>query len=168
MYPRYPGSDRPEPEPPRPPTTVRAAVVLMIAGAAASLGAGITALLTRSSLRHALAQTHAHPTGSALTATVNAMTLMAVVLAIISVGLWLFVARGCQKGTKSARTTGTVLFGLDTLDLLIGPFGLHAAGVDATKILSGIVWLIGAATVALLWQRASTAFFHDETRRQQG
>lgn len=164
MYPRYPVSGQPRPERPRPPATLRAAVMLMQAGAAASLGAAITAVATRSALRRALEQSPAHPTGSALTTTVTAMTVMAVVLGVISVGLWLFVARGCWRGSELSRTTGTVLFGLDTLGLLIGPVGLHAPGSFVPKILSGVVWLTGAGTVALLWRKNSTEFFREANR----
>ena len=136
----------------------------MLAGAAASLGTAIAAAATKSTLRRALEQSPAHPAGSALTTTVNAMTVMAVALGVISIGLWLLVARGCRRGSKPARITGTVLFGLDTLGLLIGPEGLHAPGAIATKILSGAVWLIGAGTVALLWQKSSTGFFREANR----
>lgn len=164
VYPRYPVSGQPRPERPRPPVTLRAAVVLMLAGAVASLGAAIAAVATRSALRRALEQSPAHPAGSALTTAVNAMTVMAVVLGVISVGLWLFVARGCLKGSEPARTTGTVLLGLDTLGLLIGPVGLHAPGSIVPKILSGVVWFLGAGTVTLLWQKSSTGFFREANR----
>jgi hypothetical protein len=89
---------------------------------------------------------------------------MAVVLGVISAGLWLLVARGCWRGSEPFRITGTVLLGLDTVGLLIGPLGLHAPGSGVPKILSGVVSLIGAGTVALLWQKSCTGFFREANR----
>lgn len=164
VYPRYPVSSQPRPDRPHPPAVLRAAVALMMSGAVASLGAAIAVAATRSALRRALEQSPAHPVGSTLTTSVNATTVMAAVLGVISAGLWLLVARGCWRRSEPARITGTVLFGLDTLGLLIGPLGLHAPGSSAPKILSGVVWLIGAGTVALLWQKSSSGFFREANR----
>ena len=108
---------------------------------------------TRAALRRTIEHSPNHPTGSLLATAVNTTTVMAVMLGIISVALWLFVARGCWRGSEPARSTGTVLFGLDTLGLLIGPVGLRAPGSLVPRILEGVVWLIGAGTVVLLWQK---------------
>lgn len=75
---RYPVSSQPRPEPPRPPATLRAAVVLMLVGAAASLGAAIATAATKGALRRAFEQSPAHPTGTALTSATDTMTIMAV------------------------------------------------------------------------------------------
>ena len=58
----------------------------------------------------------------------NTTVAMSAVAGLVGVALWLIVAGGSWKGNEWARTTGSVLFGLDTLDLLIGPAGLHAVG----------------------------------------
>jgi MFS superfamily sulfate permease-like transporter len=163
-YPHYPVSSQPRPQLRRPTAALRAAVALMLAGAVASLGAAIAAAATKDALRLALARSPAHPAGSTLTTTANAMTVMAAVLGVISVGLWLLLARGCWRGSQWARITGTVLFGLDTLGLLIGPLGLHAPGSSLPKVFSSVVWLIGAGTVALLWQKNCTGFFREAGR----
>jgi hypothetical protein len=56
---------------------------------------------------------------------------------------------------------GSVLFGIDTVVLLIGPsdVGLHPAAAILPRIFVGIVWLAGLGAVVFLWQKNSRAFF---------
>jgi hypothetical protein len=138
---------------------VRYALVLMGLGAAASLGSAIAALATKDAVRNAMEHARKHPSGDLLTTAVNTTVAMSAVAGLVGVALWLIVAGGSWKGNEWARTTGSVLFGLDTLDLLIGPAGLRAVGSNVTRALSGIIWLIGLSVIVLLWQRSSTAFF---------
>jgi hypothetical protein len=83
------------------------------------------------------------------------------VLGLIGVGLWIFVARASRNGEDWARTTGSVLFGLDTMGLLIGPVNMGIRGPQATvaQIFIGVVWLIGLTAVAFLWWKDPRAFF---------
>lgn len=87
--------------------------------------------------------------------------MLAVGLGVISIGLWIFIARAASNGSGGARIAGSVLFGLDTIALLAGPPELSLAGAQpvAARICTGIVWLAGLGAVILLWQRSSTAFF---------
>lgn len=83
------------------------------------------------------------------------------VLGLIGVGLWIFVARGSRNRKDWARTTASVLFGLNTLALLIGPPDMGIRGPEATvnRIFVGIVWLIGLAALVFLWRKDSSDFF---------
>lgn len=159
MHPRYPVTERLQLERRPAPGPVRYALTLMGLGAAASLGSAIAALATKDAVRNAMEHARNHPSGDLLTTAVNTTVAMSAVAGLVGVALWLIVAGGSWKGNEWARTTGSVLFGLDTLDLLIGPAGLHAVGSNVTRALSGIIWLIGLSVIVLLWQRSSTAFF---------
>jgi hypothetical protein len=168
MYQPYPGGTETSVTSRSPaPASVRNGARLMCAGAAASLIRVIADVLTRSELRAALASRGrsavVHPTASQVVAAANGELVVAVAVGIISIGLWIFIARAASHGSNGARITGTVLFGLDTLALLVGPadLGLAADSPVAARICTGIVWLAGLAAVVLLWERHSRAFFSE-------
>jgi hypothetical protein len=80
---------------------------------------------------------------------------------LLSIGLWLWLARACNRGRNWARITGTVLFGLDTLLILLSVSRLKA-GVGVLVDL--VIWLIGLAAVVLLWRKESSAYFASQPR----
>lgn len=71
-------------------------------------------------------------------------------------GLWIFIAQACKSGKSWARTTGTVLFGIATVD---GLGGLAVPFAAPVKIFAFVVWLAGLGAVVLLWRGTSSAFF---------
>jgi hypothetical protein len=151
-------------QPPTPaPGPVRSAVMSMYAGAAASVVLVIADLVTRAELRSYIASRSrtagAHPTASQITATTTTALAAGVVVGVISIGLWIFIARAAGKGSNRARITGTVLFGLDTVALLAGPPDIGVSGPTWPKIFTGLVWVAGLVAVILLWRRSSRAFF---------
>lgn len=151
------------------PAPVRIAVRLMYLGAAASLIGVIVDVATLGATRSILvaglrAGTRksglSAPAGS-LSSGATATLVTAFVLGLIGVGLWVLVARASWRGRDWARATGSVLFGLGTLALLIGPpdVGIRGPETAAARIFAGIVWLIGLAAVVFLWQNDSSRFF---------
>jgi len=72
------------------------------------------------------------------------------------VALWLWLAFASKQGRSWARTVGTLLFGVDTLALLLT---LGSPGIGGTKGIGVIIWLIGLVTVILLWRRQSSEYF---------
>jgi hypothetical protein len=166
MYQPYPGAtEMPAVQRPPAPAPVRSAVVIMYAGAAVSLIRVIADLATRSSLKadiekasHGAVPLTEHQVNAAVTVSIAA----AVVLGLISIGLWILNARGCAAGRKWAQVTGTVLFGLGTLSLLAGPpgFGLAANQPAVARLCTVLVWLAGLGAVVPLWQRSSRDFFN--------
>jgi uncharacterized membrane protein len=155
--------------PPAAPASVRNAVRLMYLGAALSLTKVIVDLATEGTTRAAMLRALRTgirksgivlPKGSQLSAGITDTLVMAAVLGLIGAGLWIFMARGSRNGKDWARATGSVLFGLDTLALLIGPpdIGIRAGEATVTRILAGIIWLIGLTAIVLLWQKGSGAF----------
>jgi len=61
-----------------------------------------------------------------------------------------------KAGKSWARIVATVLFGLDTLFLLLG---VVRAGAAASSVVSILIWLIGLGTVILLWRKDSSEYF---------
>jgi hypothetical protein len=79
-----------------------------------------------------------------------------VVESLIAIGLWLLMAWGNKNGQNWARITATVLFGLNTLFLLIG---FTRASVSASLAFSVLVWLVGLGAIVMLWRKESSQYF---------
>jgi hypothetical protein len=152
------------------PASVRSAVRVMYLGAAVSLTKVIVDLATESSTKSALLSAlkinikksgGVLPTPSAFSSGFFHTLALVSVLGLVGVGLWIFVARGTRNGRDWARATGSVLFALETLALLIGPpdMGIRGPESTVTRIFAGIVWLIGLTAVVFLWRKDSRAFF---------
>jgi uncharacterized membrane protein len=165
-----PGGGQTEPTPTPVPVSVRRAVRLMYLGAVVSLTKVIVDLATYRTTKSAMLNAlktgirksgGVLPTASQFNSGFAATLALVSVLGLIGAGLWIFVARGSRNGKDWARATGSVLFGLDTLAVLIGPPDMGARGPESaiTRIFAGIVWLIGLAAVVFLWRKDSGAFF---------
>jgi hypothetical protein len=81
-----------------------------------------------------------------------------ILLSLIEIAVWLWIARACQNGRSWARVTGTVLFGIHTLSALAVLSNDHP-GIGRARLLTVISWLIACGAVVFLWQRPSNAFF---------
>ncbi len=165
MYENYPsaagGNQMPEPaRPPAPPTSVQTAVRLMYAGAVISAISFILGLATIGNFKHTLEKRYPNYTSQHINNLVSVEIAVVVIAGVIGVGLWLWMARMNAKGRNWARITGTVFFGLNTLDLL-GVFSRSASAISA--VFAIVIWLVGLAAVIMLWRRDSTAYF----KRQQ-
>lgn len=142
-------------KPPIPPQVINA-VRAMYAGAAATVVGVVIEILTVSATKTAIAKRSAHLTASQINATQHVLITGFIVSGLIGVAAWLFIARACKNGHNWARITGTVLFGLATVDTIVG---ITAPLASAVKAWWPVIWLAGLASVIFLWQRASTAFF---------
>ena len=128
----------------------------MYAGAAVSAIVIIVALLTIGSAKTAVH--NAFPSYSATRVRRAAIGLVAyeVVVQLITIGLWLWMARANKGGRSWARIMSTVLFGLNTLILLASVARPHATlGI----VLLLVVWLIGLGAVFFLWRRDSSGYY---------
>jgi hypothetical protein len=179
MYQPYPGGDQPpqqsgqfgQPGAPVPrsvPPSITRAVQVMYVGALASLVGIVIELLFRHSLRTYIAD-HARSGGKRLTATQVADTYHAelvvlVVVGLIGVGLWLWMARMNKRGKNWARITSTVFFALDTLGAIGGLAGGTFSGGSVNRFYGLVVWVIGGAAIILLWQRTSSEYFKGTPR----
>jgi hypothetical protein len=160
MYQPYPGgAQMPEPSPRQSaPSSVVNAVRVMYAGAAASLIGVIIDFTAIGSLKSAIEKRYPKWTLSQVTSAEHIAIIEFIVAGLIGAALWIFVARVCRAGKSWGRILATVLFGIDTLLLLLG--GAEPSG-GGDRIYSILVWLIGLAAIVLLWQRPSTEYLRN-------
>lgn len=157
MYQSYPSAGQaPEPVRPGPPPSVVMAVRLMYAGAVVSALSLIVGLATVGSLRSSLHKSDPSLTTSQLHNLQTVVVVGSVFIGVISIGLWVWMALMSKAGRSWARIVSTVLFGLDTLFLLLGVARAGAAGGTLVSILT---WLIGLGTIIFLWRKDSSAYF---------
>ena len=151
---------------PAAPASVQTAVKLMYAGAAVSIAGliiglaliivDITAAARGRFLGHSLTAPQLRPL----------IITVWIVVNLVVIVLWLWMARADGQGRNWARILSTVLFGLATLQLRGGFTQLVGhAGSGVTVLYYGgtalfvAAWLAGAAAVWQLWRPASSAFF---------
>jgi hypothetical protein len=159
MYQPYPGGAQlPETQRPPTPDSVRNAVRVMYAGAVASLVYAIAFIATLSATKRAVEQHFPQLTTSQVTGIQQTLMTGAIAGGLIGAGLWIFIAQACNRGKRWARITGTVLFGIATVQG--GPSLLVVPEAALVKIFWLVVWLIGLAAVVFLWRGSSSAFFN--------
>ena len=157
MYQPYPASSQmPELDKPPVPPQVKHAITAMYAGAAATVAGTVIEILTVNATKTAIEKRSPHLTVSQVNATQHVLVIGSVVSGLIAVAVWLVIARACRNGSNWARVTGTVLFGLATIDS-IGSAISPVAGL--VKAWWPVIWLAGLVAVIFLWQRPSTDFF---------
>jgi hypothetical protein len=166
VYQPYPSGGQPTvPLRPRAPVSVLTAVKLMYAGAA--IGAVQLIIGLALIIVDIKAATRGQFLGHSLTAPQMRPVIITVwiVLSLIGIALWLWMARANGQGRNWARILSTVLFGLATLQLghpqpqgSPAWFGVTVLYYGVT-LLSVAAWLAGAAAVWLLWRPVSSAFF---------
>jgi len=154
---QYPTSAQmPEHTRPAIPPQVTNAVRVMYAGAAATVVGIIIEILTVNATKTAIEKRSPHLTASQVNSSQHILIIGFLVGGLIALVAWIVLARACKNGSNWARITGTVLFGLATVDLVGSAVSPVAVAVKAWW---PVIWLIGLTAVILLWQRASTAFF---------
>ena len=167
MYENYPstgaGGQLPETPDVRPlPTSVQTAVRLMYAGAGISAISFILGLVTIGSVRRTLEKQNPTYDASKISSLVNAEIAIVVVAGVIGVGLWLWMAWANKRGKNWARITGTVFFGLYTLDLVLVA-ARSASGIST--VFAIVTWLIGLGATIMLWRRDSTTYYREQQQQ---
>jgi len=157
MYQPYPSAGQaPEPVRREPPPSVVMAVRFMYAGAVVSAISLVVELATLGNLKASLHKASPKLTPDQLHNLQTVVVVGSVAIGLISIGLWIWMALMNKAGKSWARVVATVLFGLDTLFLLLG---LVRAGAAAGTLVSILTWLIGLGAVVFLWRRDSTEYF---------
>jgi hypothetical protein len=166
-YQQYPGGagQQMAQQPPRP-KSVRTAVWLMYVGAALSAISVILVLALSNKIKNAvikaantanatrISKGQKPLTTSQIHDLASAYVVIIVVVLVISIALWLLMAWANGKGRPWARITASVLFGLNTIFLILG---VSRAGTST--LFTGLGWLIGLAAIVFLWRRESSAYF---------
>jgi hypothetical protein len=157
MYQPYPSAGQgPGPVRPGPPPSVVMAVRLMYGGAVLSGVSLVVGLATVGSLRTALHKSDPSLTAKQLHDLQTVVVVGSVAIGVISIALWVWMALTNQAGKSWARIVDTVLFGLNTLFLLLG---VARAGAAAGTLVSILIWLIGLGAVILLWRKDSSEYY---------
>lgn len=131
----------------------------MYIGAAISLVGVILNVVTAGSLKTRIHNASPSLSSSQVTRLVDLEFAFIVILGLIGVGLWIWMAFMTKAGKNWARITGTVFFGIFTILLLVSVGGA-AGGLGLIPDL--ILWLVGLGTVILLWRKDSSAFFRQQ------
>lgn len=164
MYQPYPASGQQPmaPVPTEPPPTVRRAASLMYAGAALSVIEIVVGLLTMGNLKSAIRAKFPHYTASQIHSAEIATVTVAIVVALIGVALWIWMARANLAGRGWARMVASVLFALNTIDLFVAIGQPHSV---VGLVLAVLTWLVGLGAIWFLWQRESSAYIESRSAR---
>ncbi len=138
-----------------PPSSLLTAVRLMYVGAALSAVFLVLGLTQRDSLREQIADSQPELTADELDTAVTVGTAFAVVIGLISIGLWIWMAVMNRKGRSWARIVATVLGGLNIVFTLIGLS--QNTGIGTVVNLISIV--LAAAILWMLYRPDSSAYY---------
>jgi sorbitol-specific phosphotransferase system component IIBC len=141
--------------PATPPPPLVTAVRLMYVGAALSAIFLIIGLTQGDSLRDQIADNQPELSANELDAAVAVGTAVAVIIGLISVGLWIWMAVMNGKGRSWARVVATVLGGLNIVFTLIGL--TQNTGIGTIVNMVSIV--LAAAILWLLYRPESSAYY---------
>jgi cytochrome c biogenesis protein CcdA len=163
-YQPYPTTGKqPLPQGQEAPGSVQNAVKLMYAGAVISFIGAIIVLAIHSRIESAIGKAAKNAkkvkplTPHQLhTAEVTFVVALVVVL-LIAVALWLWMARMNGSGRRWARIVASVLFGFNTLWLF------YVFRAPATAIFVGLGWLVGLGALFLLWRPESTQYYNSQS-----
>ena len=157
MYQPFPSrDDGPPPARPEPPPSVQMAVKLMYAGATVSAISLIVSLATIGGLRATLHHADPSLTDAQLHAGEISAVSIGVFLGLIGIGLWIWMALANRAGMSWARIIASVLFGIDTILIVIS---ISQPAEVFSRIISILIWLIGFGAVVLLWRKDSSGYF---------
>jgi hypothetical protein len=137
------------------PRSVQIAVWLMYAGAALAALDLIATLATSGSYRSELHRANPAWTAAQLTTNEHSLIASTVVTWVITIAVWVIMARVNSAGRAWARNIATVLSVLSTLSFVLY---LQATGSLLGKLPLVPMWLVGVAAAVLLWRRESTAY----------
>lgn len=157
------------------PVPVRRAVRLMQAGAAVSTLSLIVTVIGSFSLKSNMMSANAAKlkdhqiTASQISNTATALIAYTIIVGLLAIGLWLWMARKNEAGRNWARISASVFFGLWSL-YTYSVLGELTGGttITGTLIVSIVLilalWVIGVVTIVQLWRPASTAYFKSQPR----
>jgi hypothetical protein len=150
---------------------MRWAVRLMLVGAAVSTVYLVFALIVTASIKTDLTRWNAtvpkakQLTTSQLNSLATYYVVSTIIIGLIAIGLWLWMAKMNTAGRRWARIVSSVLFVLWTYYTWVSIGQTRGA---ATLVISTVIvlvtWLIGLVALFFLWRPASTAFYKAQTR----
>ena len=88
-----------------------------------------------------------------------------IIAGLISIGVWLAVARRTRRGRAGVRVLSAVFFALDSLT--VANTYSHGLLTPATWIAGLAEWAVGLAVIVSLWDRRSSAYFTELRQARQ-
>ncbi len=143
------------------PRAVRAAVTLMLTGAAAELAAVITIVMTAGAVRAAAAARDAARDAATLHA-VTVHLIMDLASAPLVIGLWLWLAWANGRGQDWARFVSAVCFELFTLCMLAILIQRAALFAPADMAVVSLEWALGLVSVALIFTPQAWRYYRPQ------
>jgi hypothetical protein len=140
-----------------PPQSMINAVKLMYVGAALAAATILTTIATMPALKAAIRRQHPFLAPGALGAVITGTLTATIAGALISIGVWLAMARRTRRGRPGVRIMSTILFGIDCLT--VARTFSHGLVTGPTWIIGVAEWGIGLAAIVFLWDRRSSAYF---------
>jgi hypothetical protein len=143
------------------PRSVRVAVKLMLAGAAAELAAMITVIATLGRVRAAAAARDA-----TAAAAVPLHQVAIIGLAPVAIGMWLWLAWANGRGQDWARPMSAACFGLITMSVIVSLAEGAVTFAPATVIAAAVIWALGLSSVTLIFTPAAGRYYRAQPARQ--
>jgi hypothetical protein len=142
---------------PVPPRPMINAVRFMYAGSALAALSIIAAFATTPALKAMIRQEYPAAGYGALSAVTTGTLTATIAGGLISVAVWLAMARRTRRGRPGVRVLSTVLFVVDSLTVL----NIHSQGLvtPSTWIVSVAEWAVGLIVIVFMWDRRSSAYF---------
>jgi hypothetical protein len=134
----------------------------MYAGASLSFIELLVGLATIGSIKGAIQKAYPHDTPAQVHTLQVDSVVTGVLVGVIAIALWLWMARASATGHNYARITGTVFFALNSLFLLLSISRGQTSA--AALVFNVLVWLAGLAAVIMLWRSESAPYFSQPRR----
>lgn len=158
MYKKFPGADKiVATAPADAPASVSSAMRLMYAGAVVEAVYFVVSLASLGSVKSQLHNDNHKLTPSQINSVFEYLIVTTIIFGLIGIGLWLLMARGAGQRRRWSQIISTILFGLYTLEAVL-TFSETRAIV--TIVFVGLTWVIGGATVYMLWKPDAKAYFN--------
>jgi hypothetical protein len=153
---------------PRSESTVFAAVRLMYVGAAVQVVGLLTLLLTLGSIKAAIMRQDPALTAAQWHAVVSAHIVPDTIGEPIAAVVWVWLAWASGRGCRWGRVVFVVFLALTTLSILLSLAQGSAVFAPVATGVAGVLWLVGIATLVLLFHRRSGSYFGRSPAGEQG
>lgn len=150
---------------PEPPAPILNGVRLMYVGAGIALVQAISTLLSRDALRDAVEDANtgsAQLTADQIDTAVNVALGVGVVVQLIGVALWLWMAATNKRGKSWARTVATVLGGLN---IVLTLYSLTSGGTALTLAINVVSIVLAAVILYFLYRPESSAYYRARSQK---
>ncbi len=149
------------------PTSIRTAVRLMWAGAALSVVSLLVGLLSLGSIKNNIRDSlddNGSYTQSDLDTAYHVAVVTLIVVGIVGIAVWLWMARANGEGRRAARIIASVLGGLNILSFLLMLAQGQATSIEV--LFQAVSVVLAISILFLLWRRESTDFYNARSHRR--